>query len=148
MRTGLMLFALIAGALQPLQAAVNSQFALRGATVLWATAISAGVTCVTMVTAALFVWRLPPPSLGFLASSPPILWTGGILGAVIIGMMTVVAPRLGAAMMFVCFVAGIIACSLVLDQFGAFGLPQQSLTLGRGVGAVLVVAAVVLIRFF
>jgi bacterial/archaeal transporter family-2 protein len=143
-----MLFALLAGALQPLQAAVNSQFAQRGATVLWATAISAGVTCVTMVTAALFVWRLPPPSPGILASSPPILWTGGILGAVIIGMMAVVAPRLGTALMFVCFVAGIIACSLILDQFGACGLPQQSLTLGRGVGAALIVAAVVLIRFF
>lgn len=147
LRIGLMLFALIAGALQPLQAAVNSQFAQRGATVLWATAISAGVTCVIMVAAAL-LWRLPPPSPRFLASAPPILWTGGIIGAVVIGMMAVVAPRLGTALMFVCFVAGIIACSLILDQTGAFGLPQQSLTLGRGVGAVLIVAAVVLIRFF
>jgi transporter family-2 protein len=63
-------------------------------------------------------------------------------------MMTVVAPRLGAAMMFTCFLAGIIACSLVLDQYGALGLPQQSLTVGRAVGAGLVLLAVMLVRFF
>lgn len=143
-----MLFALIAGALQPIQAALNSQFAQRGATILWSASISGGVTSFTLAAAALFVWRLPPPSLGFLASSPPLLWTGGILGAIILGMMTVVAPRLGAATMFVCFLAGIIVSSLFLDQFGALGLPQQPLTIGRAVGAALVVAAVVLIRFF
>ena len=52
-----------------------------------------------------------------------------MLGAVILGMMTVVAPRLGVALMFVCFLAGIIVCSLLLDQFGVLGLPQQPLTL-------------------
>ena len=48
--------------------------------------------------------------------------------------------------MFVCFLAGIIVCSLVLDQFGVLGLPQQPLTLGRVVGAGLVIAAVLVVR--
>jgi bacterial/archaeal transporter family-2 protein len=146
-RIVLMLFAITAGALQPLQAAVNSQFAQRGATVLWAASISGAITSLTLAAAALLVWRAPPPSLGSFASVPPLLWTGGVLGAVILGMMTVVAPRLGVALMFVCFLAGIIVCSLLLDQFGVLGLPQQPLTLGRAVGAGLVIAAVLLVRF-
>jgi transporter family-2 protein len=147
MRIILMLFAVFAGALQPIQAGLNSQFAQRGATILWAASISAGITSLTLATFAL-IWRLPPPSLRLFASLPPLLWTGGILGAIILGMMTAVAPRLGAAMMFTCFFAGIIACSLVLDQYGALGLPQQSLTVGRAVGAGLVLLAVMLVRFF
>jgi transporter family-2 protein len=143
----LVLFAFLAGALQPIQAALNSQFAQRGATILWAASISAGVTSLTLAASALLIWRLPLPSLRLFASLPTLLWTGGILGAVILGMMTVVVPRLGAAMMFTCFLAGIIASSLVLDQYGALGLPQQSLTVGRAVGAGLVLVAVILVRF-
>jgi bacterial/archaeal transporter family-2 protein len=144
----LMLFAFVAGALQPIQAALNSQFAQRGATILWAASISAGITSLTLSASALLIWRLPLPSIRLMASLPLLLWTGGILGAVILGTMTVVVPRLGAAMMFTCFLAGIIACSLVLDQYGALGLPHQSLTIGRAVGAGLVFVAIVLVRFF
>ena len=147
MRIILILFAFLAGALQPVQAALNSQFAQRGATILWAASISAGITSLTLAASALLIWRLPLPSLRLFASLPTLLWTGGILGAVILGMMTVVVPRLGAAMMFTCFLAGIVASSLVLDQYGALGLPQQSLTIGRAVGAGLVLVAVILVRF-
>jgi bacterial/archaeal transporter family-2 protein len=145
-RIVLMLFAVTAGALQPIQAAVNSQFAQRGATVLWAASISGAITSLTLALAALIVRPAPPPSLAAFAAVPPLLWTGGILGAVILGMMTMVAPRLGVALMFVCFLAGIIVCSLLLDQFGVLGLPQQPLTLGRAVGAGLVIVAVLLVR--
>ncbi len=95
MRIILILFAFLAGALQPIQAALNSQFAQRGATILWAASISAGITSLTLAASALLIWRLPLPSLRLFASLPPLLWTGGILGAVILGMMTVVVPRLG-----------------------------------------------------
>jgi bacterial/archaeal transporter family-2 protein len=148
MRIILMLFAFAAGALQPIQAALNSKFAQRGATILWAASISAGITSLTLAASALLIWRLPLPSIRLLASLPPLLWTGGILGAVILGMMTVVVPRLGAAMMFTCFLAGILACSIGLDQCGALGLPHQTLTIGRAIGAGLVLVAVILVRFF
>jgi transporter family-2 protein len=143
-----MLLAVLAGAFQPLQAAVNSGLAQRGATVIWASAISATVSVVTLVAAALFIWRLPPPSLRTILSTPPIYLTGGALGAVILLALTFVAPKLGTALTFVCFLAGVTACSLALDQFGALGLPQQALTPGRAIGAGLIVVAVTLVRFF
>jgi len=101
-----------------------------------------------LAASALLICRLPLPSIRLMASLPPLLWTGGVLGAVILGMMTVVVPRLGAAMMFTCFLAGIVCCSLVLDQCGALGLPHQSLTIGRAIGVGLVLVAVILVRFF
>jgi bacterial/archaeal transporter family-2 protein len=36
--------------------------------------------------------------------------------------------------------------ALLLDQFGALGLPREPINLGRIVGAVLVIAGVVLVR--
>jgi transporter family-2 protein len=143
-----MLLAVFAGAFQPLQAAVNSQFAQRGVTVIWASAISAAFSCLALAVVALLVWRTPPPPLATLLSTPPVLFSGGICGAIILAVLTVVAPRLGGALTFVCFLAGVTTCSLALDQLGAFGMPQQSLTPGRAVGAALIVVAVALVRYF
>jgi transporter family-2 protein len=147
-RMALILLALTAGAFLPIQSAINAQFAERGATVLWVGVISCVVTAVSLAVAAYFIWRLPPPSVGVLTSVPLWLWTGGILGTVIMVGLIAVAPRIGAALMFVCFVAGIMLCSLALDHFGVLGLPQQSMTFGRAVGAALMLAAAVLVSFY
>jgi bacterial/archaeal transporter family-2 protein len=146
MRIFLMLFAFGAGMLQPVQAVINSQLAQRGATVLWASAISAAVSTVALAFCAIVIWRIPPPSLGFIASAPPVLWIGGVIGALIVGTMTALAPRLGATQMFICFLSGILTCSLVLDYFGALGLPYQAPSVGRGLAVVLIVVAAILIR--
>ena len=148
MRMALILLAVIAGAFLPIQSALNGQFAARGATVLWVGVISCIVTALSLAAAALLFWRLPPPPIGLLTSTPPLLWMGGILGTVIMVGLILVAPRIGAALMFVFFVAGIMLCSLALDHFGVLGLPQQSMTVGRVCGAALILAAAILVSFY
>jgi len=142
-----MLLAVIAGAALPVQASINAEFAQRGATVLWAAAISAALTALTLAVVATAIFRIPPPSLRLFAQIPPWLWWGGFLGVVVLGVMSAVPQRIGAATMIVCFIAGQTLCALILDHFGALGLPQQDLSVGRVLGAGLIVGGVMLVRF-
>src|SRR4051794_1460590 len=142
MRTLFMLVAVLAGAALPIQASINAEFAQRGATGFWSAAISASLTALTLALIATLFLRIPPPSLALFASMPPWLWWGGFLGVVVLGVMSWLPQRIGAAMMIVCFIAGQTLCSLMLDHLGAFGLPQQEVTGGRLVGAALIVGGV------
>jgi transporter family-2 protein len=145
MRTFFMLLAVLAGAALPIQASVNAEFAQRGATVLWSAAISAALTALTLATIAAAV-RIGPPSLQLFGTVPPWLWWGGFLGVIVLGVMSWLPQRLGAAMMIVCLIAGQALCSLILDYFGVFGLPQQGLTAGRMLGVGFIIAGVALVR--
>jgi bacterial/archaeal transporter family-2 protein len=55
-------------------------------------------------------------------------------------------PRLGTAPLVALLVAGQMLASLLFDQFGLFGLAQYPANLSRLLGAVFLVAGVVLIR--
>ena len=147
MRHLFMLLAVFAGAALPIQASINAEFAQRGATVTWSAAISASLTALTLAAAAGLFLRIPPPSMQLFAVIPPWLWWGGFLGVIVLGVMSWLPQRIGAASMIVCFIAGQTLCSLILDQFGAFGLPQQGISGGRLMGAALIVGGVMLVRF-
>jgi len=147
MRNLFMLLAVLAGATLPIQASINAEFAQRGATVLWSAAISASLTALTLATVATLILHVPPPSPSLFATIPPWLWWGGFLGAVVLAIISWLPQRIGAATMIVCFIAGQTLCSLILDHLGALGLPQQGITAGRLLGAALIVAGVMLVRF-
>jgi transporter family-2 protein len=77
---------------------------------------------------------------------PIVAITGGAIGALVLGSITAVTPRLGATVTYLCFVAGITVSSVLLDQFGILDLPQQSLTLWRAVGIALILSGVAVVR--
>jgi transporter family-2 protein len=147
MQPTLMLYAALAGAALPVQAAINAGLSRQGATTLWAAAISAGVTTLALVVIGSVVLRAPPPRASLLWQAPPWLWTGGLLGGIVLVALIIVAPRLGAAAMIASVVAGQMLCSLVLDHFGWLGLPQQPVSPGRLAGAAAICAGVALIRY-
>jgi transporter family-2 protein len=139
--------ALVAGALLPIQAGINN--ALRpalGSPVLVGV-VSAFVSFSTLLVVAL-VLRLPIPSTAGIASAPAFAWVGGLLGAFTLLAFVLLAPRLGAATLVALAIAGQIASSLVLDQFGLLGYPVQQASPPRVLGAILLVAGVVLVRMF
>lgn len=63
---------------------------------------------------------------------------GGFIGVGIVAGGAFLAPILGAALFFVCLVAGQLFGSAIADHFGAFGLPVRPLSAMRAVGLVLV----------
>lgn len=142
------IFILAAGIAQPLQAVLNSHLAKNLSTPVWAASISAAITSVTLAVLALTMFRLGVPSPRVLLENPFFTIAGGLVGSLILGAMTAVTPKLGATVTFLCFVAGVTVSSVLLDQLGTLGLPQQSLTLWRGAGVVLIICGVAVIRLF
>ena len=102
-----------------------------------------GLVCMTALAVAL---RDPPPASAVLLRTPWWAWTGGVFGAIFIGLAIVLVPQLGAATFIVLVVAGQMLASVAFDHFGWLGLEQRPIDLPRLLGVVLLVGGVILIR--
>lgn len=138
-------FALLAGVVLPLQAAINVR-----SRELLGNPLRASLGSFAVGTALVFVATLatrePWPSLATLARAPGWLWTGGVLGAFYVVATIVVVPRLGSAYAFALVVAGQMATSVLIDRLGLFGVTQTPLSFTRVIGAALLVGGVLLVR--
>ncbi len=77
---------------------------------------------------------------------PWYAWTGGLYGAVFVAIAAFAAPRIGVTQFLMVSIAGQLAMALVLDRFGAFGLPKIEISPLRILGLVLVLAGASLVR--
>jgi transporter family-2 protein len=84
------------------------------------------------------------PSRLDLHAVPGWAWTGGALGAFYVAGATIIGPRLGATAFLSLVILGQLIAALVIDHFGWIGFPQHALSATRGIGALLLVAGVVL----
>ena len=73
-------------------------------------------------------------------------WTGGLFGAIFIGVAILMVPRLGAATVIALIVVGQMLGSLTFDHFGLLGIPQHEASPIRLAGAALLILGVILIR--
>ena len=141
------LLAVGAGACIALQASANGSFRKNlGDNPLFAACLSILGTVLTAA-AAMLVFRPPVPSMAVLRETPWWNWIGGPLGALIVLAGAALTARLGAALFIALVVGGQLLCSLVLDHFALVGLNEQPVTAGRLLGAALVVAGVLCIKY-
>lgn len=138
---------LAAGAMLPVQAGINAGLARGWGHPLWAAAVSFGIGTLALLGAALAA-RLVIPSWQQLSQLSLWSWSGGVLGAFYVSVMVAFAPKMGAATLLALIVAGQMLASVLLDHFGVLGFPQQSASLPRLTGILLLFAGVFLIRKF
>ena len=138
------LLVFFAGGMVAIQAPTNAMLAKAGGSPILAALISFAVGTVALM----ITWLVTQhrPAVGAFAGLPWYAWIGGLYGAVYVGVAAYAAPRIGLASLITIGIAGQIAMALWLDHVGALGLPQQPVNLGRLVGALLVIAGVVLVR--
>jgi transporter family-2 protein len=141
------LLALVIGLVIPLQAAVNNQLKISiGGSTLLAALVSFACGTLTLALVALAMqekWG----NLSLIARAPLWQLTGGAMGALFVFGTTLLAPRLGLAVMVAVIVAGQVLSSLAFDRIGLLGIPVRELTTPRVLGAVLTVIGVVLVNF-
>ncbi|GJE42599.1 DMT family transporter [Methylobacterium soli] len=139
------LLAALAGISIVVQQALNAS--LRGAlsSAVWSGFVSylVGLLCMGVLAVAS---RDPVPSAIVAARIPWWGWSGGLFGAIFVGLAILLVPQLGAARFIALLVAGQMLASVVIDHFGLLGLAQRALDLPRLLGVILLTGGVVLIR--
>ncbi|MCU1750564.1 DMT family transporter [Pseudomonas sp. 6D_7.1_Bac1] len=143
---GLLLLAVVAGAVVPFQSAINANLGRGLGHPLWATLASLLVSILVLLPV-IVALRLPLPSLSFINRAPLWMWAGGAFGVCFISLALMLLPKLGASGFIALALAGQIIASLVLDHFGLFGLIERQMTLPRVFGVVFLIAGVVMIQF-
>jgi transporter family-2 protein len=139
-----------AGVCIALQASANSRFRTNLQSPGFAAFFSicgTFLTALALMAAFWAIWRPPVPSSESLRETQWWNWIGGPLGALIVLAGATLTRELGAAAFIALVVAGQLAASLILDHYALMGLNPQPMTPGRIVGAVLVVAGVVCLKF-
>lgn len=143
----LILLGLSAGAVLPIQAALNARLGRELGNPMLAALGSFIAGCLVLLLY-LLATRTPFPAPGVIGRIPVYLWVGGVLGGLYVTLVIILTPRLGVATTIGLAVAGQIAMSILLDHFGLLGLDRHPISAGRLLGAILLAAGVVLVKRF
>ena len=136
---------LIAGLAFVMQQIVNTNLKSGLSSNLWAAFVSyAGGTL--LVALLLLVMQQSVPSRQAIESTSWPSWLGGAFGLIYVLASIALLPRVGAATSIALIVAGQMLTSVTFDHFGLLGLTKHPIGAIRVVGAVLLLAGVVLVR--
>jgi bacterial/archaeal transporter family-2 protein len=102
-----------------------------------------GLACMGLLALA---FRDPVPAAGVAARIPYWALSGGVFGAIFIGLGIFLVPQLGAATFLALLVTGQMLGSIAFDHFGWLGLTQRPIDAPRLIGVALLIGGVVLIR--
>ncbi len=142
----LILLAVFAGGLLPLQSCLNARLRgpLGGPLPAALVSFSAGLLALIVVCV---LGRATWPTLAAVRQIPWWAWVGGgLCGAVFVSANVLLTPRLGVTTTLVAALAGQLAVSVLLDHFGWFDLPMRPATLLRILGLGLILGGVLLVR--
>ena len=146
MRYILMFSTLFIGAILPVQAVLNTKLGKQTGGPLISSLLSflVGLICLFIVN--LFVNYTALSHMKLLSVSPWYVWMGGLLGAIFVSCVIFVNQQQGVALTFALVVAGQIFISLLIDHFGLFGSFVRPLSIPKIIGALLIIAGLVLIK--
>jgi len=139
------LAAILIGAAFACQPAINAVAAKGLGSALPATVLSVGITF--GVSVVIMVATGTVPAIGTFSTLPWWVIIGGLIGVLVVAGGAAIVPVTGAALFFVCMIAGQLLGSVLLDHFGAFGLEQNQISWPRVFGVVLTFGGVLLVRF-
>jgi transporter family-2 protein len=148
-RLGWIALGVAAGAVLPVQGAINAQLRSDLDQPLAAGAFSFAVATAAMALAlilALTVARAPRPRASELGGLPWWGWLGGLVGATYVTSVFVLIPKIGVAPTIALTVAGQQLASLLVDRYGLLRLPRRAISAVRLAGVVLLLGGVILIQ--
>jgi transporter family-2 protein len=134
----------LAGGAAALQAPTNAKLASAVASPVNAAFISFLVG--TAALAVLVMTLQVRPDMNATRALPWWAWIGGLYGVAFVVSAAWGVPRLGVALTVTLMVAGQMVISVVLDHFGALGMPRQPINWSKLAGIACVLLGVVLVR--
>jgi transporter family-2 protein len=148
-RLGWIALALAAGAVLPIQGAINAQLRIDLDQPVAAGALSFIVATAAMALAllmSLIVARAAAPRLDGLERLPWWGWLGGLCGATYVTSVFLLIPEIGVAPTIALTVAGQQIASVLVDRYGLLRLARRPITRIRLAGVLILLAGVALIQ--
>jgi transporter family-2 protein len=150
-KLGWILLALLAGAVLPVQGAVNGLLRSDIGAPLVVGTVSFAVATLCMVVVlltTLILTEAPKPQLSGLATMPWWGWLGAFCGATYVTTVFTAIPVIGSAAAVGLTVAGQQIASLSVDRYGWFRLPKREISALRFAGVAVLLMGVGLIQIF
>jgi transporter family-2 protein len=146
-RTGWLGLGLAAGAVLPIQGAINAELNAELDAAISVGAISFLVATAAMALAlgSILARGAPRPQVAPLRAVPWWGWLGGLCGATYVTAVFLLIPEIGAAPVVVLTVAGQQLASVAVDRYGLLRLPRRLISRRRLAGVALLLAGVALI---
>lgn len=138
--------AFLSGALLPIQAGLNAKLGKAAESPFYASMLSFAVGTLGLITYILITKQ--SISWAGVKEAPLQVWMGGLLGAFYVTVIILAFPKLGPGLTFGLVVAGQMIISMILEHFNILVAQQNSISLMKMVGVLLVIAGVIIIRRF
>ncbi|GAB3703490.1 DMT family transporter [Corynebacterium nasicanis] len=135
------LFGVFVGTVMPIQTSANSRLRRSVGSPFLASLVSFAVGFLALLLAVLLIDAHLPP-LSQATGMPVWIWSGGILGVVVLTGNIFLFPRLGSVQTVVLPITGQVMMGLLIDHLGLFHAPVHRLDAVRVLGALLLVAGV------
>jgi transporter family-2 protein len=148
-RTGWVSLGLVAGAVLPIQGAVNAQLRSDLDAPITVGAVSFVVATLSMAVVLvvyLTITDAPRPRASGVGALPWWGWLGGVCGATYVVSVFAFIPEIGVAPTVALTVAGQQIASVLVDRYGLLRLPRRPITGARLLGVGLLLGGVVLIQ--
>jgi transporter family-2 protein len=136
---------LAAGCLLGTQPSVNGFLGQNVAHPLQASLISFGSGTAILLLLSVFSGSFPPRFTTAASSLPWWSWLGGAIGVVMVTTSLILVPKVGSLAWFAAVMTGQTIIAIVLDHYGWLGNPRSAASPLRLLGAVLLVAGVLVI---
>lgn len=142
------LLGVLAGAFIAIQAPINAQLARGLGVPVAAAAISFLSGAIVLGVITLLTTRTQGLVIDWKAPAPWLFVVGGVLGAVYVTSTVLLTPRIGAAALMAFLVAGQLLAGMLVDKAGILGVAVREISMGRIIGAVLLLAGALMIRIY
>ena len=133
------------GVLLPVQVGVNVELARHIHSPVLAALISFLVGSICLIFSVAFL-KIPFPSWVNMISLPSWLWSGGLIGALVVLGSILAGPKIGALALVSLLLTGQLIASIVIDHFGLLGFSIHKMDFQRFLGIILLVGGFLLIR--
>jgi bacterial/archaeal transporter family-2 protein len=144
MQLGFLVITFLAGVALSVQVAINRQLGMQLGSASGA-AFASFLIGTAALAAFLTVTQASLSVRGAVSGAPWWAWLGGVLGAFYVVTATLVVARIGVASLLALSVSGQLLASLVIDHYGLLGLEQQSVSLSKLAGSLLLMMGMWLI---
>ncbi|AXH09608.1 hypothetical protein CP960_03275 [Malaciobacter halophilus] len=141
------LLMIVAGAGMPVQAALNLYVAKWSGSFEFASMVSFFVGTLCLIFVVLLFTKVSLANLDFNSTPPTYSWFAGIIGAFVVTIGIIIAPKIGMASMILSMISGQIIMSLLIDKFGLFSFEVKDISLTKIIAVLLVILGVWLFNF-